>query len=106
MAGFRPSLAPMVTLALVCLGSDQIDILTAYVWMLSQHRAALAQQLLEVEEYARQAVRVSCQHGVKQSDVATLTGRCPGRVSQIINEVHDTRVQRDLDRQLQACPRH
>jgi hypothetical protein len=60
--------------------------LAAYVWMLSQHRAALAQQLAEVEEYVRQAVRVAKQYGVKQIDLAMLTGRSPGRVSQIINE--------------------
>lgn len=60
--------------------------LAAYVWMLSQHRAALAQQLAEVEEYVRQAVRVAGQHGVKQLDLATLTQRSTGRISQIIGE--------------------
>lgn len=60
--------------------------LAAYVWMLAQHRAALAQQLADVEDYLRHAVRVAGQYGVKQMDLATLTGRSNGRISQIISE--------------------
>ncbi|ALE04752.1 hypothetical protein AL755_03425 (plasmid) [Arthrobacter sp. ERGS1:01] len=60
--------------------------LAAYTWMLAQHRAALAQQLADVEDYVRQAVRVASQYGVKQTDLATLTGRSAGRISQIIAE--------------------
>jgi len=60
--------------------------LAAYAWMLAQHRAALAQQLAEVEDYVRQAVRVAHQFGVKQTDLATLTERSTGRISQIIAE--------------------
>ncbi|WP_157884287.1 hypothetical protein [Arthrobacter alpinus] len=60
--------------------------LAAYTWMLSQHRLALAKQLADVEEFEREAIRSAEQYGVKQKTLAALTGRSPGRISQIISE--------------------
>ncbi len=59
--------------------------LASYVWMLSRHREALARQLADVEQFERDAVAAAGQFGVKQTLLATLTGRSPGRISQIIS---------------------
>lgn len=61
--------------------------LAAYAWMLAQHRAALAKQLAEVEEFEREAIRAAALYGVRKMDLATLTARSRGRISQIIGEV-------------------
>lgn len=58
----------------------------AYAWMLAQRRTALAKQLAEVESYEREAIRVAEHYGVKQKTLSTLTGRSPGRISQIVSE--------------------
>lgn len=60
--------------------------LAAYTWMLSQHRVALAKQLADVEEFEREAISAAGQYGVQQKTLAILTGRSPGRISQIISE--------------------
>lgn len=57
-----------------------------YAWMLSRHRTALAQQLADVDGYAREAIRTAAQYGVRQNILAELTGFTPGRISQIVNE--------------------
>jgi hypothetical protein len=66
------------------LTQDQ-EALASYVWMLSRHREALARQLADVEQFERDAVAAAGQFGVKQTLLATLTGRSPGRISQIIS---------------------
>ncbi|WP_427019404.1 hypothetical protein ACQCSX_22185 (plasmid) [Pseudarthrobacter sp. P1] len=66
------------------LTQDQ-EALASYVWMLSRHRAALARQLADVEQFERDAVAAAGQFGVKQALLATLAGRSPGRISQIIS---------------------
>lgn len=53
--------------------------------MLSRHREALARQLTDVEQFERDAVAAGGQFGVKQTLLATLTGRSPGHISQIIS---------------------
>ncbi|ALV47816.1 hypothetical protein MB46_19235 (plasmid) [Arthrobacter alpinus] len=58
----------------------------AYAWMLAQHRIAVAEQLAYVEQYEREARCAAGQYGVKQKTLAALTGRSPGRISQIISE--------------------
>lgn len=65
------------------LTEDQ-ESLAYYAWALARHRAALAKQLAEVEGYERQAVALAAQYGVRQKLLATVTGRSPGRISQVI----------------------
>ncbi|SEF11808.1 hypothetical protein SAMN04489740_4145 [Arthrobacter alpinus] len=64
--------------------------LAAYAWTLAQHREALANQLADVEQYEREAIRAAEPYGVKQKTLAALTGRSPGRVSQIIKDQSST----------------
>jgi hypothetical protein len=59
--------------------------LASYVSMLSRHREALTRQLADVEQFERDAVAAAGQFGVRQTLLATLTGRSPGRISQIIS---------------------
>ncbi|WP_026554849.1 hypothetical protein [Arthrobacter sp. 35W] len=65
--------------------TQEQEALASYVWMLARHREALARQLADVEQFERDAVAAAGQFGVKQAMLATLTGKSPGRISQIIS---------------------
>ncbi|WP_113718959.1 hypothetical protein [Arthrobacter dokdonensis] len=65
------------------LTEDQ-ESLAHYAWALARHRAALAKQLADVEEYERQAVALAARYGVRQTLLAAVTGRSPGRISQVV----------------------